>query len=139
MKKRDLRKPDAVRREAQNNQAFFPAPTLSNDEKLEYKGFLGAIPERYICPLSLVIMTDPVYDRAAPSIKFERNWIEESLVNKKQNPCTRGSLTPEHLVSDDAQRREIRAFVKAICHPSWPKSIKHCDSPVELPNRFFCC
>lgn len=78
---------------------------------LRNKNYTGLIREEFICPLSRMIMDDPVYVRQHPEHRFERAWILAHLENHANNPLTRERLTPVDLIADDEMRTRIEAFV----------------------------
>ena len=68
-----------------------------------------AVPDRFVCPLTLDVMTDPVMSRYGQS--FERDailqWLEEG---HKECPCTRRPLGLRDIVSNHQLRLEIRRW-----------------------------
>ena len=85
-------------------------PINENATKLEHLPDLE-IDERYLCALSLQIMTHPVYDPAKPQDRYELSWIRKWLETNETNPMTRLPLAFEALVYDEPLKEEIDAFV----------------------------
>lgn len=96
-------------------QPVFPQDltTGNNDALLAAINFSGEIPLEYTCPLSLAIMTDPVFDRDDPTeTRFERSWIIETLRRNPIHPLTREPFVPASLLSDVQLKDEIDNFVQ---------------------------
>lgn len=88
----------------------------SNAEKLEeIPNFsMESILEKYICPISLSIMTDPVYilgDNKTTQ-RFERRFIAQWLREHGTHPTTRDPFSEDALRSDDILRNKINKFVQ---------------------------
>lgn len=88
----------------------------SNAEKLEeIPNFsMESILEKYICPISLSIMTDPVYilgDNKTTQ-RFERRLIAQWLREHGTHPTTRDPFSEDALQSDDILRNNINKFVQ---------------------------
>lgn len=88
----------------------------SNAEKLEeIPNFsMESVLEKYICPISLSIMTDPVYilgDNKTTQ-RFERRFIAQWLREHGTHPTTRDPFSEDALRSDDILRNKINTFVQ---------------------------
>lgn len=70
------------------------------------------IPDEYLCPLSLEIMTDPVYVENYPMHKFERAWIEGHLTQHAFNPLNRQPLALADLKPDTILRKRIDDYAE---------------------------
>lgn len=71
------------------------------------------IPDHYKCPLSLTIMTDPVYlPGDTTQQRFERSWITAWLNQKGTHPTTRERFQSNVLVSDAELKQEINEFIQ---------------------------
>ncbi len=111
----------------QNTSIFFNMATPAvrtevgdgvNAEKLS--GIEIEIPDEYCCPLSLSVMSDPVYFPGDPTEKrFERSWITKWLnENRGIHPFTRAVVAASTLQADTKLKAEIDDFVeKAIAPP----------------------
>ncbi len=97
---------------APSNKATIPQDGL-NRQKLKEIDYSGSIPKDYQCPLSMEIMTEPVYVRQHPNQRFEKSWILAHLQNRHDNPLTREHMTEADLIDDTALKSEINAFVEA--------------------------
>jgi hypothetical protein len=87
-----------------------PSPT--NYEKLADLNI--DIPHEYCCPLSLYIMTDPVYIKGdTTGQRFELKWIKKWLTEKETHPSTRVSFKIESLKADLTLKNEIDTFVES--------------------------
>jgi len=73
-------------------------PTIKEEE--EEKEF-------YICPITLILMTDPVI--CADGHSYERAAIEEWLVTNNTSPSTGVPLPHKHLVPNIALKQAIEA------------------------------
>lgn len=94
----------------------------SNADALQAIGYAEPLNEKYVCMLSGDIMSEPVYDKAHPDIKFEKNWILRSLETKAENPFTRTALTSTDLIADIPLKQEIDAFVTNIVANHQPQT-----------------
>jgi len=90
-----------------------PMPdTGSNSKKIEELELI--VPHEYSCPLSLSIMTNPVYILADETgQRFERSWISRWLTEKGEHPSTRIKFKPEDLTSDESLKETINSFVES--------------------------
>lgn len=70
-----------------------------------------SVPKRYICPISLDIMSDPLVSRSGH--RFERGAIEEWIGRTGTNPITRETMTLRDLFPDVTLREEIRFWRKS--------------------------
>jgi hypothetical protein len=70
----------------------------------------AAIPDAFLCPITLEIMTDPVVDNAGHS--YEREAIMACLAKKAESPITRNPLTADQLSPNYALRDLIQQFNK---------------------------
>jgi hypothetical protein len=86
------------------------APNLSNSKKLALLNIEA--PDEYICPISLEIMTNPVYIKAHPQQRFEKAKLEEALSQKLENPLTREYLNHDGFAIDVKFRDEINDWVE---------------------------
>lgn len=68
-----------------------------------------AIPDGFVCPLTLEVMVDPVLDGAGNT--FERNALLEWLKNCHQSPISRQPLNQKFLVPNIALRDAINDFM----------------------------
>lgn len=85
----------------------------ANAEKISELGISDeAIPEEFICPLSLSIMTDPVRLKDDPSgIVFERAFIEHWIHISHCHPLTRQSIALSNLQPDFELKAQIDAYI----------------------------
>jgi hypothetical protein len=85
-----------------------------NDAKLAEIGFDNEnIPDQYCCPLSLAIMTEPVYARGLEQYQFEKSWITRHLTTSNAHPFTRQPLSASDLIPNEALKMEITTFVES--------------------------
>lgn len=85
----------------------------NNEALLTAINFSGDIPLEYLCPVSLSIMTDPVYDPLdSTKARFERSYIMAALIVKQENPLNRAPLNPAALILDVQLKNEIDNFVQ---------------------------
>lgn len=84
----------------------------ANSVKLNKINYNETIPDEYICPLTMTIMTDPVRVKQHPNQRFERTWILAHLKHHTDNPLTREPLNASNLEPDSALKTEIDAFVE---------------------------
>ena len=83
-----------------------------NAETLDDQGI--DIPQEYCCPLSLSIMTDPVYLLNDPTgTRFEREWITRWLNEHGSHPTTRGEYLPGTLRADIDLKARIDGFTQS--------------------------
>jgi hypothetical protein len=82
----------------------------SNQRKIEHLNL--NVPEQFICPLSLVIMTNPVFVIAHPEQRFERSWIEMSLRQDPCNPLTREPLNLDGIQDDIHIKQQINVYIQ---------------------------
>jgi hypothetical protein len=68
----------------------------------------SAAPEAYLCPITHVIMTDPVSDPDGNS--YERSAINEWLVSQQVSPLTRQPLRADQLVPNRALKEAIESW-----------------------------
>ena len=74
-----------------------------------------SVPEKYLCPLSLSIMSDPVYfENDSTTQRFERTWILKWLTEKGTHPVTRKAFESSALKSDNGLKLEIDGFLQNI-------------------------
>ena len=87
-----------------------PAATIDNFEnRLEAIGFAGKIPEEFVCPITLCIMSYPVI--AGPYI-YERNAIKRWVKSNHTNPLNRDSLELHQLIPNTELKNKIRYFME---------------------------
>ena len=70
------------------------------------------IPPQFVCPLSLEIMTDPVFVMAHPEHRFERSWIQAHLSQVQNNPLNRDFLNLEGIQEDVTIRNQIEQYIE---------------------------
>lgn len=98
-------------------QPQFPTSVTSgnNEKRMENIANFSPteIPEHYKCPLSLTIMTDPVYlPSDTTQQRFERSWITAWLDEKGTHPSTRERFQSNVPVSDAELKKEINEFLQ---------------------------
>ncbi len=69
-----------------------------------------AIPEEYLCPISLDIMRDPVIGPDGQT--YDRPYIEQWLSMNNVSPLTRTPLTSRNLIPNIALRQTIEKFIQ---------------------------
>jgi hypothetical protein len=99
----------------QSKQRIVPTDGV-NSRKLKEIDYSGSIPEQYICPLTMDIMSEPCYVRQHPNQRFEKSWILTHLQNHDDNPLTREPMTTDDLIDDTLLKSEISEFVEAQIH-----------------------
>lgn len=73
------------------------------------------IPDEYKCPLSLSIMSDPVYLQGDETgQRFERSWITKWLSDKSTHPSTRKSFELAAIQSDTELKTSIDEFMQRL-------------------------
>ncbi len=85
-----------------------------NSIALQQIHYAREIPEQYVCPLTMHIMSDPVYVRQHPNQRFEKTWILAHLRNHANNPLTREPMNPSDLIEDSGLKTEIESFVENV-------------------------
>lgn len=99
-------------------QLQFPTSTIKNNniEGIEAITNLSVeIKDNYVCPISLSMMTDPVYILDdTTNYRFERSSITLWLSRNGTHPFTRAPIKVDSLVSDTALKQEINQFVGAV-------------------------
>jgi len=82
----------------------------SEENKIQLKDE-NNIPEIYLCPISLQLMTDPVINPYG--ITYNRNSIEKWLKKSDQDPVTKKKLTKNMLFPNYALKSLIEEYIKA--------------------------
>lgn len=86
--------------------------TVSNEDKLKNIENVH-IPEDYICPITLAIMTDPVYlDKDDTKAVFERSAIEKWLRDKGTHPYSRKNFLLSAIQPDIELKNSIDEFIE---------------------------
>ena len=87
------------------------------------------IPNQYLCPISHMIMIDPVI--AEDGFTYEREEIEQSFrTSGNKSPMTRAAI-PNKLIANHAMKSLIADFLEA-------KPADFCEENVYLPTRSLC-
>lgn len=85
------------------------ASSTIKKEKEEESRNTRAIPDGFVCPLTLEVMVDPVLD--AEGNTYERKSLLEWLKNYRQSPISRQPLNQKFLVPNIALRDAINDFM----------------------------
>ena len=102
-----------ARQEEQTAAATSPSKMMNNDFSKPNRGtadeYMGVeIPSRFICPLTLELMTDPMMTRSGHN--FERSAIITWLEQSDKSPLTREPLHLRNLVRNRSLQLEIRVW-----------------------------
>lgn len=97
----------------QSANSKIEVPKLSeNHQKLDDIKFdEKQIPEEYICPLSLNVMSDPVFNPSKGLPNVERSWILIEIGRSGKNPFTNLPLDVSDLQSNGKLKEQIDKFV----------------------------
>lgn len=85
---------------------------ITNQMKLESMGYKAEIPKSMICPLSLTIITIPVYDPRCPQQVFDKAQLAEALRHDPRHPITRQDLSIEEVQIDSKLQKHINNFME---------------------------
>lgn len=69
-------------------------------------------PDRFICPITQVIMTDPVY--AADGFAYEKTVIKKWLEQSSLSPMTRRKLSNNDLVPALSLKQDIENYTNNL-------------------------
>lgn len=96
-----------------------------------------AVPQRFLCPLTLEILRHPVLSRYGHT--YERSAILQWLQNNESCPFTRLSLTPRYLISNELLKMEIQKW-EASCTTNGGQDDGRKAPPKAPPKEFvsFC-
>lgn len=93
-----------------NSKVEYHIPTSPERERLiELAEAKGSIPNNFICPITRVVMTDPVV--ASDGHSYERQYIEEWLKDHNTSPVTRKSMDKLDLIPNFALRDTILEWI----------------------------
>ncbi|MDF1827017.1 MAG: hypothetical protein P1U39_01920 [Legionellaceae bacterium] len=97
-----------------------------NAKVIEDIGFPSEeIPDEYICPLSLQIMSDPVYlAHDLTEQRFERTWLTKWLSDNGIHPSTRQPFELTAIQSDAGLKTSIDDFMSQIIIGATPHNAK---------------
>jgi len=73
-------------------------------------GTIVPVPQEYVCPLTLDVMSQPLISREGHS--YEQNAILNWVSEHGTSPFTRESLRPSHFMRNRALETKIRLFLK---------------------------
>ncbi|WP_298627811.1 U-box domain-containing protein [uncultured Legionella sp.] len=68
------------------------------------------IPNQYLCPISMELMTDPVISE--DGYTYERNAITQALKARPVSPITQAPVNPDLLIPNRALKELIEQFIK---------------------------
>ncbi len=103
------------------NTPPLPPEQLRERAESEYKQMLAnavlsslEAPEKFICPLSLELIEDPVYLESGPNKirqAYERKYLVEAFRNRPENPLTRAPIEEKDIHSYPALKDEIQTWM----------------------------
>lgn len=114
------------------------APPRVETVTLEIKGKSYDVPQAYVCPLMLDIMTQPLVSRSGH--RFERAAIEDWVAQAGTNPLTREKMSLRDLIPDYHLQDEIRFWKESnelVPRASHDHSDVDCSSQQNNSTREF--
>lgn len=94
---------------APREPVHIPTP---NQDRLDAAGYMGEIPNEFICPITRAIMDRPVRHPQEQHRFNEPNLRDWLMYNGRTNPINRQLMYPDDLVHDTELQARIDAFME---------------------------